>query len=296
MNKKHKIAIFILFSLTIAILVMLLLYGTTMGVLNPKGMIALKQRNLIIAVTLLMLIVVLPVFVLTFVFAWKYRASNKKAKYHPDLDQHLLAECIWWGIPCLIIIVIGILAWKGNQELDPFRPLDVSGKPITIQVVALQWKWLFIYPEQKIATVNFIQFPKETPINFEITADAPMNSFWIPELGGQIYAMPGMKTKLHLIASEIGSFRGSSANLSGVGFSGMRFIAKATSQEDFNRWVQSIKRSSKGLNKDTYNQLANPSKDNPVASYVLLENDLYDQIVMKYMKPTAMNSKDKVIK
>ena len=140
---------------------------------------------------------------------------------------------------------------------------------MTIQVVALQWKWLFIYPEEKIASVNFVQFPKETPIHFEITADAPMNSFWIPHLGGQIYAMPKMKTELHLIANEAGDFRGSSANLSGEGFAGMHFIARASSEEDYHQWVESAKQSSKLLNFEEYNQLAAPSQNNPVEIYQL---------------------------
>lgn len=180
---------------------------------------------------------------------------------------------------------MGILVWKSSHELDPFKPLESNRKPVRVQVVALQWKWLFIYPEQNIATVNFLQFPEQTPINFEITADAPMNSFWIPELGGQIYAMPGMKTKLHLIANEEGNFRGSSANLSGRGFAGMTFIAKASSQLEFEDWVESIRESSNFLNLREYNRLAEPSENNPVASYVLQKKDLYDWIVKKYMVP-----------
>ena len=258
--------------------------GINIAVLDPKGMIALKQRNLFITITLIMLIVVIPVFVLTWVISWKYREGNK-AKYTPDWDKHLLSESIWWGLPCAIVLAMGILVWKSSHELDPFKPLDSSKSPIRVQVIALQWKWLFIYPEQKIATVNFLQFPEKTPISFEITADAPMNSFWIPELGGQIYAMPGMKTKLHLIADETGSFRGSSANLSGRGFAGMRFIAKASSQADFYHWVESIRESADFLNLSEYNRLSEPSENDPVTYYALQKEDLYDWVVMKYMMP-----------
>ena len=154
-----------------------------------------------------------------------------------------------------------------------------------IQVVALQWKWLFIYPEEGIATVNFIQFPVDTPVNFEITADAPMNSFWIPQLGGMIYAMPAMRSKLHLIANEMGDFRGVSANLSGTGFAGMTFVAKSSSQADFEEWVHSVRHSNRTLTSESYNQLAMPSQNNPVASYVLLDNNLFEEILMKYMPP-----------
>ncbi|MGL5626062.1 MAG: ubiquinol oxidase subunit II [Candidatus Rhabdochlamydia sp.] len=284
MKKKYKVLFFILLTLAVIALSVVYLSSINIAVLNPKGTIALKERNLFIIITLIMLIVVIPVFILTWVISWKYREGNK-AKYTPDWDKHLLSESIWWGLPCAIVLAMGILVWKGSHELDPFKPLESNRKAIRVQVVALQWKWLFIYPEQNIATVNFLQFPEQTPINFEITADAPMNSFWIPELGGQIYAMPGMKTKLHLIANEEGSFRGSSANLSGRGFAGMTFIAKASSQLEFEDWVESIRESSNFLNLREYNRLAEPSENNPVASYVLQKEDLYDWIVRKYMAP-----------
>lgn len=285
MRKKYIIFLIVLSSVAVLLSIVYLM-GINIAMLDPKGMIALKQRNLFITITLIMLIVVIPVFVLTWVISWKYREGNK-AKYTPDWDQHLLSESIWWGLPCAIVLAMGILVWKSSHELDPFKPLESSKRPIRVQVIALQWKWLFIYPELKIATVNFLQFPEKTPINFEVTADAPMNSFWIPELGGQIYAMPGMKTKLHLIADETGSFRGSSANLSGQGFAGMRFIAKASSESDFYQWVESIRESANFLSLSEYNRLSEPSENNPVTSYVLQKEDLYDFVVMKYMMPMA---------
>jgi len=284
MNKKLKFVFFSLLWLAVALLVVFFPYDGNIAVLNPKGLIALKQKNLLIAATLLMLIVVVPVFIMTFLFAWKYRERNEKAKYAPNWDYNLLAESIWWGLPLLIIIVLSVMTWKSSHELDPFKPLESSKKPLTIQAISLQWKWLFIYPEENIATVNFIQFPKDTPINFELTSDAPMNSFWIPQLGGQIYTMPGMKTKLHLIAHEDGSFRGSSANLSGEGFAGMAFTAKASSEAEFASWVSSVKQSSSYLNQEVYNQLVLPSKNNPVTFYILEEKELFEEIVMKYME------------
>jgi cytochrome o ubiquinol oxidase subunit 2 len=152
-------------------------------------------------------------------------------------------------------------------------------------VIALDWKWLFIYPEQRIATVNYVAFPEKTPVNFQITADAPMNSFWIPQLGGQIYAMPGMSTKLHLMADRTGEFRGSSANISGEGFAGMTFTAKSDTSAGFDRWVKSIKQSPNQLSLGTYDQLAKPSQDNPPMYYSLKEHNLYDIVVMKFMEP-----------
>ncbi|MDB6081389.1 MAG: Ubiquinol oxidase subunit 2 [Chlamydiia bacterium] len=287
MNKKYTIAFFalLLIGVVIAITLFVKSGSVNIAVLNPKGLIALKESDLFVTATLLMLIIVVPVLVLTFAIIWKYRAGNTEAKYTPDWDNSITAECLWWGLPCLIILALSIITWTSTHELDPYKPLDVPTKPITIQVVALQWKWLFIYPEEKIVTVNFVQFPKETPINFQITADAPMNSFWIPQLGGQIYAMPGMKTKLHLIANEVGSFNGLSANLSGEGFAGMTFIAKASTRKDFETWVDTIKRSAIPLNLDGYNKLVEPSRANPEISYRLQEENLYDRIVMKYMMP-----------
>lgn len=169
--------------------------------------------------------------------------------------------------------------------MDPFKPIASENKPITIQVVALQWKWLFIYPEEKIATVNFVQIPQHTPIRFEITADAPMNSFWIPHLGGQIYAMPKMRSILHLIAHDAGDFRGSSANLSGEGFAGMHFITRATPDDAYQQWIASAKQSPYLLNAEEYERLAAPSKNNPVMVYLLKEENLFNQIIMKYMLP-----------
>ena len=252
------------------------------SVLAPKGLIGLKERNLLLIIQAIMLLVVIPVYLFTFIFSWKYRADKKNLNYDPDLVDNKVAEYFWWGIPTLIIIVIGALTYIKTDELDPYKPI-ASDKPTkTIQVVALQWKWLFIYPEENIASVNFFQIPVDTPVRFEITADAPMNSFWIPHLGGQIYAMPGMKTQLHLIANEEGEFRGSSANLSGEGFAGMTFIAKASSDEEFENWVRRA-RSSGALN---YQELAKPSMNEPVNTY-RTENGLFEAIIMRYMMPAG---------
>ena len=284
MGKYYKAGCAILFVIGVVVLTTLFIISSShSAVMNPKGMIAEKQRDLIVISTILMLIVVIPVFLLAIGISWRYRANNK-AKYTPDWDYNLLAELIWWGLPCLIVFALSVIVWKSSHDLDPFKPLDSNVKPIKIQVVALQWKWLFIYPEEGIASVNLVQFPEKTPINFEITADAPMNSFWIPQLGGQIYAMQGMNAKLHLIADEIGSYRGSSANLSGVGFAGMRFEAVSTTQDGFDQWVASAKQSS-NLGMGEYTELAKPSENNRVEIYSLTDTDLFNQIIMKYMVP-----------
>jgi cytochrome o ubiquinol oxidase subunit 2 len=288
MNKKFKIVFSILLTLAVIALATMYLSKQDMVVLNPKGAIGIKERDLLVTASLLMLIVVLPVFAMLIYFIWKYRAGNEKAKYNPDWDNSHLAEALWWGVPFIIIAILAVITWTSSHDLDPFKPIKNGKKPLEIQVVALEWKWLFIYPEQGIATVNFVEFPEKTPISFEITADAPMNSFWIPQLGGQIYAMPSMRSKLHLIANQKGNFRGCSANISGDGFAGMTFIAKATSEKDFERWVESVKRSKKELTVDEYNQLSKPSSYHPVTSYVLDQTDLFDQIIMKYSMPMNM--------
>ena len=260
------------------------------AVLFPQGIIGLEQRNLLLIIQAIMLLVIIPVYVLTFVFSWRYRSTNPKATYDPDLVDNKLAEIIWWGIPCVLTLIIAVLTWIKTFELDPFKPIASDKKPLTIQVVALQWKWLFLYPEENIASVNFLQFPQNTPLHFEITADAPMNSFWIPQLGGQIYAMPKMKTELNLIANDVGDFRGSSANISGEGFSGMHFIARSSSEEEYREWIKSAKQSNGQLSADTYRALAAPSRDNPVALYQLEDKDLFNQIIMKYMRPSSPTS------
>lgn len=285
MKIKHKFVFFFLVFLALLLAAILYPYAVDSAVLDPKGIISLKEQDLIWIATLLMLIVVIPVLIMTFAICLRYRSTNKDAEYDPDWNHDALAESIWWGFPCLIILLLSIVTYVSSYNLDPFRPFRSGIKPITIQVVALPWKWLFIYPDQKIASVNFIQFPEHIPLTFDITADAPMNSFWIPQLGGQIYAMPGMKTKLHLIADEPGDYRGSSANISGEGFSGMNFIAKSGSQKEFEQWIESAKQSGHDLDAKEYLKLAEPSEYNPVALYSLKDEDLFDQIVMKYTMP-----------
>ena len=282
MSEKTKLLILFAIFFVVGAAGILFLFFGDIAVLNPKGEIAEKQRTLLTITTVLMLIVVLPVFALAFLIAWRYRASNKNAKYQPDWDYSLLAESIWWGVPCAIILALGYFNWKGCHELDPFKPL--AEKQLRIQAIALDWKWLFLYPEQQIATVNFVQFPEKTPVYFEITADAPMNSFWIPQLGGQIYAMAGARSKIHLIASEPGEFRGSSANISGEGFSGMRFTAKASSPEEFEAWVSSVRGEERVLSWDEYEKLTQPTSYHPITSYRFEDGELFERILMKYME------------
>ena len=285
MTKKFKFASGALPILAVVLTATWYFHRHTIAVLDPKGPIGLQERHLIIITLLLSSIVVIPVFGLLFAFTWKYREGNTNARYSPNLDHNSVAETIWWLVPSVLILILGVIIWNSSHQLDPYRPLNSNVKPLTIQVVALDWKWLFIYPQQHIATVNFIQFPRQTPINFEITADAPMNSFWIPQLGGQIYAMPGMSTQLHLLANVDGDFHGSSANISGEGFAGMAFTAKSSSSDAFKQWVTTVKQSPGSLNQTAYDKLAKPSQNNPVTYYALDEASLYDSVILKYMGP-----------
>lgn len=253
--------------------------------LNPQGSIATDEKQLLITAVLLMLIIVVPVIILTFVIARKFRASNTKAKYAPDWGHSTIIEMVCWSVPCIIILILAAITLVTTRTLDPYKPLDVKGKPLTVQVVALNWRWLFIYPEQKIATINFLQIPVNRPIKFLITADAPMNSFQIPQLGSQIYAMPGMQTKLHLIANKPGDYYGFSANYSGHGFSNMNFTARAGSEEDFNKWVKSVRQSKNKLTAESYKTLVPDSEDNKVQYFASVPNTLFNDIMMKFMMP-----------
>nr|WP_318382515.1 cytochrome o ubiquinol oxidase subunit II [uncultured Enterobacter sp.] len=262
-----------------------LLSGCDSALLDPKGQIGLEQRSLILTALGLMLIVVIPAIVMAIGFAWKYRASNKDAKYSPNWSHSNKVEAVVWTIPILIIIFLAVLTWKTTHALEPSKPLVHDAKPITIEVVALDWKWLFIYPEQGIATVNEIAFPANTPVEFKITSNSVMNSFFIPRLGSQIYAMAGMQTKLHLIANEAGTYDGISSNYSGAGFSGMKFKAIATPDNaTFDAWVAKAKQSTTVMNDmAAFDKLATPSEYNKVEYFSSVKPDLFKDVIGKFM-------------
>ena len=260
----------------------LTLAGCSGGVLDPKGQVGMDEKNLIILCTILMLIVVVPVIVLTLYFAWKYRASRDFEIYTPKWAHSTKIEAVVWSIPILIVISLSVITWRSTHALDPYSPLEGQGEHLTVEVVSLNWKWLFIYPEQGIATVNELVFPANKPVAFKITSESTMNSFFIPQLGSQIYSMAGMETKLHLIANEPGTYKGISSNYSGAGFTGMKFNAIATPTEgDFNDWVASVKQAQTALTPASYEQLAKQSENNPVTYYSNVSEGLFHDIVMK---------------
>ena len=252
---------------------------------QAAGIIAHREHNLMIIAVLLMLLVIVPVLGLTLFFAWHYRAGNEKATYTPEWDHAKTDELIWWAIPFEIVLVLAALTWTSTHQLDPWKPLQSDVKPITVEVVSLDWKWLFIYPDQHIATVNELEIPTDTPINFRLTSDAPMNAFWIPKLGGQIMTMTGMVTELHLMANQTGTFQGRSSNFSGGGFASMQFNTYAVSPSAFQAWVAAVQSQGHTLDQTTYNALAKPSHGVQPQVYVLTEPNLFNQIVAKYMMP-----------
>jgi cytochrome o ubiquinol oxidase subunit II len=275
----------------------LALSGCDLVVMSPSGDIAMQQRNLIIISVVLMLLIIIPVICLTLYFAWHYRRSNTSAQYDPEWHHSTRLEVIIWAAPLAIIIALGAVTWISTHRLDPYRPLDridaarpvtPETKPITIEVVALDWKWLFLYPEQGIATVNEIAAPIDTPIEFKITGSTVMNSFYIPALAGQIYAMPGMQTKLHAVMNKEGVYDGFSANYSGDGFSGMRFKFHGMSNQGFDQWVSQVKNQGSPLNRDTYLKLERPSARTPVTYYAQVEDGLYDAILNLCVRPGQM--------
>jgi cytochrome o ubiquinol oxidase subunit 2 len=266
-------------------------------VLNPSGDIAVQQRDLLVISTLLMLLIIVPVMALIILFAWRYRHTNPEARYEPDWHHSMRLELVIWSAPLLIVICLGALTWLGTHLLDPYRPLDrirpgeaVKEQTETLQVnvVALDWKWLFIYPQYGVATVNELAVPVDRPLSLRITSSSVMNSLYIPELAGQIYAMPGMETRLHAVLNQAGESQGFSANYSGAGFSGMRFTLRGLETADFDRWIESTRTSQENLTRASYLQLEKPSENDPVRRYATVDAQLYEAILGMCVQPSKM--------
>ncbi|WP_240979999.1 ubiquinol oxidase subunit II [Ramlibacter agri] len=274
-----------------------MLAGCNTIVMNPYGDIAKQQADLIIQSVLLMLLIIVPVMILIVVFAWRYRASNEDATYTPDWDHSTRLELVIWGVPLLIIIALGAITWISTHKLDPYRPLDridaqrglpANVKPLVVDVVAMDWKWLFVYPEQGIATVNELAAPVDRPIQFRITASTVMNAFYVPALAGMVYAMPGMETQLHAVINKAGVYDGLSANYSGAGFSGMRFKFLGQSDADFAKWVEANRQAGQTLDRQAYLQLDKPSENEPVRRYASVEKGLYEAALNRCVDSSKM--------
>jgi cytochrome o ubiquinol oxidase subunit II len=264
------------------------LSGCDFVVLAPAGDVAAQQRDLVIVSTVLMLLIVVPVMVLTALFAWRYRQSNTSARYEPEWDHSTKLELVIWSVPLLIIVCLGALTWMATHLLDPYRtlgriaadrPVSQATAPLEVDVVALDWKWLFIYPDYGIASVNELAAPVDRPIAFRITSSTVMNSFYIPALAGQVYAMPGMETKLHAVVNHAGTYRGISANYSGAGFSGMHFTFLGLDDNGFDDWIARAKAAGGSLTRAEYLQLERPSQNEPVRRYGSMDSDLYRLIL-----------------
>jgi cytochrome o ubiquinol oxidase subunit 2 len=284
LSRNRSILYIILWVLALTALFAALLKGADIRMLNPKGMIAQHELELIVYSTVVLLAITVPTLFFLYFFAWKYRESNTRATYAPDKRHGKLFVFSLWAIPVAFMFVLAPVMWIGTHELAPQKSIASGDKTLTVQVIALRWKWLFIYPEQHMATVNFVQIPVNTPVEFDLTADdSPMSSFWIPHWGGQLYAMTGMTNTLNLMPTTTGDSEGSSAEINGEGFAGMKFIARASSQQDFNDWVLRVKQSPNVLDMIEYERLLKPSENNPTFLYSSADVDLYDTVVMKYM-------------
>lgn len=266
-------------------------------VLHPAGDIAAQQANMVVTATWLMLIIIVPVIALTLFFAWKYRQGNTEAEYDPEWHHSTTLELVIWTVPLLIIIALGALTWIGTHKLDPYRPLDridaqrplpADAKPLEVQVVAMDWKWLFFYPEQGIATVNELAAPVDRPILFRLTATSTMNAFYVPDLAGMVYAMPGMQTELNAVINRAGVYQGMSSHYSGAGFSGMTFKFHGLSNEEFAQWVHQAKAEGKKLDRKTYLTLVQPSERDPVQRFSSVEAGLYDKVLNRCVEDGKM--------
>ena len=273
------------------------LAGCNTVVMNPAGDIARQQADLVTTATLLMLLIIVPVIVMTLVFAWRYRAANRSATYQPDWDHSTKLELLIWGAPLAIIVALGTITWISTHLLDPYRPLSrldegrpvpAGVKPLEVQAVALDWKWLFIYPEQGVATVNELAAPVDRPIHFTITSSTVMNSLYIPALAGQIYAMPGMASQLNAVINQAGTYEGFSANFSGDGFSQMRFAFHGLTPVEFERWVEGNRAAGAALDRNAYLKLEQPSAREPVRRFASVDKDLFDAAVNRCVDRSKM--------
>jgi cytochrome o ubiquinol oxidase subunit 2 len=264
-----------------------ILAGCSYGVLNPQGPVGADEKVILFNATTIMLAVVIPVIVGTLAFAWWFRTSNKRAQRRPDWEYSGRIEFITWSIPTMIVVFLGGIAWIGSHDLDPPKALRGDVKPVEIEVISLDWKWLFIYPQEQVAALNQLIIPVNTPVHFKLTSGSVMNSFFVPQLGSQIYTMAGMTTQLNLLASNAGTYAGLSAQFSGDGFSDMRFDVRAVSADEYAAWLTSTHASTEHLDAARYAQLAAPSLHDEPATFGQVTAGLFDSIVHNHGAPVG---------
>jgi cytochrome o ubiquinol oxidase subunit 2 len=257
-----------------------------MNILDPQGPIGAAEKTILIDSLAIMLAIVLPTILATFAFAFWFRASNTKAFYWPEWEYSGRIELVVWAIPALTVILLGGVAWIGAHQLDPAKPLEGSQKPLMIQAVSLDWKWLFIYPDAKVATINTLTLPAGVPLQFQLTSASVMNAFFIPQFGSMIYTMNGMTTRLNLQADTLGTFQGLSAQFSGDGFADMHFDVHVVPSEQFSKWAQDASRAEKALDGPSYNEIAKPSMRIEQAIYRLADQELFNAIVTQKLPPS----------
>jgi len=270
--------------LAIVLVTAVTLGGCTEGVLDPQGPIAAAERLILFNSLGIMLAIVIPTILATLAVAFWFRSSNWRARYLPDFAYSGRLEMLVWSIPAMTVLLVGGVAWVGSHDLDPRKPVSAAVDPVRVQVVSLDWKWLFIYPDQGIASVNQLTIPVGTPVSFELTSSGVMNSFWVPQLGGQIYTMAGMTTRLHLQADHLGTYRGASANYSGEGFADMRFNVDAVPAETFAQWVDAARSAGPVLDAQAYADLAKPSKAVAPFTYRAVAPDLFTSVLSSTMQ------------
>jgi cytochrome o ubiquinol oxidase subunit 2 len=257
-------------------------------VVQPKGIIAYHELALIITNILMMLSIIVPTYILLFLVVYQYCIKNEKSEYDPEYTVGPFGELMMWVLPSIVVAAMSLITWKATHKLDPYKPIESDFKTLTVQVVALNWKWLFIYPEQGIATLNYLYIPEKTPIHLNLAADgSPMNSFWIPQLSGQIYSMAGMRTQLYLMADAPGEYTGRAVEINGKGYADMTFPVISSSQESFEIWVDLVKKSPLRLTEKDYNELLKPVVIKDITLFSEVENDLFHKIIHKYMYPAV---------
>jgi cytochrome o ubiquinol oxidase subunit 2 len=260
------------------------LLGKNVTLFNPQGTMSHNEHGLFVWIAILLLVAAVPVVLFLYFVAWKFRESNTKAVHTPQAHNGKFLVFSIWAYPIMFFLIFVTILWPTTFHIQPHKAIADDKQPLTIQVIALRWKWLFLYPAQNIASVNYVQIPVDRPVAFELTADdVPMSSFWIPNLGGQLYAMTGMVNQLNLMADRIGNYPGSTAEINGAGFADMRFTATVSSQTDFDNWVKGAHQDSNTLDTTAYGNLVKPSEDNLPQMYSSYQRDLYDTVVMKYM-------------
>ena len=270
--------------LAVALIGAAMLGGCSEGVLDPKGPIASAERQILFNSLGIMLAIVIPTILATLGVAYWFRASNPRARYLPDFTYSGRLEVLVWSIPIMTVLLVGGVAWVGSHDLDPPKAITSAVKPVRVQVVSLDWKWLFIYPDEGIASVNRLTVPVGTPVSFELTSSGVMNSFFVPQLGGQIYTMAGMTTRLHLQADHAGTYRGMSANYSGAGFSDMVFDVDAVPAERFAQWVAATRTTGPALDAQSYAALAKPSQAVAPFTYRTVAPQLFNSILSSKMQ------------